>query len=450
LRQRKAKSRLLPEKKENNIQGKEPLVLSHELKYALDTLEHSNKHVFISGRAGTGKSTLLQLFRRTSKKRIAVVAPTGVAALNVKGQTIHSFFRFAPRLMGPGDIKKAKNSRLYKNLEVLIVDEISMVRADTFDNMDYFLRINRDNNAPFGGVRVIVFGDLFQLPPVVAGDFERQFLAERYKTPYFFSSRAFKSVLYETETIELNTVYRQNERRFINLLDRIRLKQIDWDDLEDLNNRVTPDDEVQKGSITLTTRNNVVHEINTREIDKIEAPPITFYAKVNGNFDPKLYPTDPDLKLKKGAQVMTLKNDPQRRYVNGSIGEVIDIDSDLIVLEIINEQEEAVRIELAIESWEMIKYKWNAEKKQIESEVVGSFEQYPVKLAWAMTIHKSQGKTFDRVHIDMAGGAFEFGQTYVALSRCRTMDGVQLKRPLTNDDILVDERIVDFYEWWRR
>ncbi|MEL6123332.1 MAG: AAA family ATPase, partial [Bacteroidota bacterium] len=323
----------------------------------MDTLEHSEQHVFISGRAGTGKSTLLQLFRQTSHKRIAVVAPTGVAALNVKGQTIHSFFRFAPRLMGPSDIKKARNRSLYKKLEILVVDEISMVRADMFDNMDLFLRLNRDDPRPFGGVRVVVFGDLFQLPPVIAGDFERQYLAERYKTPYFFSSRAFKSILTETETIELNTVYRQNERHFINLLDRIRLKQLDWEDLDDLNQRITPTDDVQKGSITLTTRNKVVQSINTRELAVLEEEPITFYATIKGQFDPRVYPTDADLVLKRGAQVMTLKNDPQRRYVNGTIGEVIDIDVDRILLEVVDAQEEIKQFELERDIWEMIRYK---------------------------------------------------------------------------------------------
>jgi ATP-dependent DNA helicase PIF1 len=440
---------LLPQSQDKDLTSKPPLILGHEMTYALDQLEHSQKHIFISGRAGTGKSTLLQLFRSTSHKRIAVVAPTGVAALNVKGQTIHSFFKFAPRLLSFADIHKAKNTKLYKNLEILIIDEISMVRADMMDNMDYFLKINREDGRPFGGVRVIVFGDLFQLPPVVAGDFERQYLAERYKTPYFFSSRAYKSVMNEMETIELNTVYRQNEKRFINLLDQIRLKQIDWDELEDLNERVVPDEDVMKGSITLTTRNKVVHEINNDRLAELETEPINFPAIIRGRFDPRIYPTDSVLTLKRGAQVMTLKNDPQRRYVNGSIGEIIDIDIDKITIEILNEQEEAIRIDLEKESWEMIKYKWDPAKRLVEADVIGSFEQYPLKLAWAMTIHKSQGKTFDRVYIDMAGGAFEFGQTYVALSRCRTLQGVQLKRPLTHGDILVDNRIVDFYNYWR-
>ena len=440
---------MLPEKTPDLAQ-QSPIILGHEMQYALDQLEHGTGHIFISGRAGTGKSTLLQLFRNTSHKRMAVVAPTGVAALNVRGQTIHSFFRFAPRLMNRSDIKKVRNNQLYKKLEILIVDEISMVRADMMDNMDYFLQINRDNARPFGGVRVIVFGDLFQLPPVIAGQFEKQYLATHYKTPYFFSSRGYKSIMHEMETIELNTVYRQNERRFINLLDAIRRKQIDWEDLEDLNTRIVPDDEVMKGSITLTTRNQVVRDINRSKLQELESHEILFPAAIRGHFEERNYPTDPSLKLKIGAQVMTLKNDPQRKYVNGSIGEVIDIDIDRVVIAIQNPQEEVEHIELERETWESIRYKWNDKEKKITADVVGSFEQYPLKLAWAMTIHKSQGKTFDRVYVDMAGGAFEFGQTYVALSRCRTFEGVQLKKGLTMNDIMVDSRIVDFYNYWRR
>lgn len=429
---------------------KQPMTLSHEVQYALDTLEHSDKHVFISGRAGTGKSTLLQLFKSTSHKRIAIVAPTGVAALNVQGQTIHSFFRFAPRLMTPKDIIKVKNPRIYENLEVLIVDEISMVRADMFDNIDTFLRINRGKNVPFGGVRVVVFGDLFQLPPVVATPFEKQYLQERYKTPYFFSSRAYKSVMYEMETIELNTVYRQSERHFINILDQIRSKTIDWDELNDLNERVTADEDIQHGSITLTTRNDTALEINQRRLAELESPELRFPAVIRGHFDPKIYPTESTLVLKEGAQVMTLKNDPQRRYVNGSIGHIKKIDIDHILLEIVDEREDIHLIELEKTSWEMIKYKWDAGKNSLEAEVIGSFEQFPLKLAWAMTIHKSQGKTFEKVYIDMSGGAFEFGQTYVALSRCKTLYGVQLKQPLTPRDIMVDERIIEFYNFWSR
>ena len=441
---------MLPESSQSNALSRQPLELSQELSYALDRLEHSKGPLFISGRAGTGKSTSLQLFRSTSRKRIAVVAPTGVAALNVRGQTIHSFFRFPPRLLSPADIKPAKNKRLYKNLEILVVDEISMVRADLFDNMDYSLRINRGINQPFGGVRIIVFGDLFQLPPVIANPFERKYLSEKYKTPYFFSSIAYKSVMHQMETIELLTVYRQSERHFINILDQIRSKSIDWDDLADLNERVTEEEDIQYGSITLTSRNDTANMINRERLSELQDEALAFHAVIRGQFDAKVYPTDATLYLKRGAQVMTLKNDGQRRFVNGSIGHIVDIDIDHIILEIENEKEELKQIELEKEVWEMIRYKWDESKKSVEAEVVGSFEQFPLKLAWAMTIHKSQGKTFDKVFIDMAGGAFEYGQTYVALSRCKTLQGVQLRRPLTPKDIMVDERIIDFYNYWRR
>ncbi len=430
------------------MKEKSPMVLSDELQYALDTLEHTDKHVFISGRAGTGKSTLLQLFRSVSRKRIATVAPTGVAALNVRGQTIHSFFRLAPRLMEPHDIKKSKNRSLYKNLEILIIDEISMVRADLFDNMNYHLQINRGIYKPFGGVRVIMFGDLYQLPPVLASRFERQYIQERYETPYFFSSKAYAEMSDNLETIELHTVYRQNERHFINILDSIRSKSLDYDDLVDLNERITPESEKQPGSITLTTRNDIVRRINKEELDRIDQPSIHYTAKVNGKFDPRLFPTPLDLQLKLGSQVMLLRNDPQRKYVNGTIGTIEDISEQEIKVRIyVKDDEEIITLERHV--WEMIKYKYNEKEKKIEAEVIGSFEQWPLRLAWAITIHKSQGKTFERVYLDMGSGAFEYGQTYVALSRCTTLNGLQLKQALKMSDIMVDHRITDFYNQWR-
>jgi ATP-dependent exoDNAse (exonuclease V) alpha subunit len=428
---------------------KEPLVLHHELTYALNQLEHSKQHVFISGKAGTGKSTLLSLFRNTSRKRIAVVAPTGVAALNVRGQTIHSFFKIPPRLLEPHDIHRARDRRLYQKLEILIIDEISMVRADLFDILDYHLRLNRDIDEPFGGVRIILFGDLYQLPPVVASQFERQYLRDKYGTPYFFSSHIYQEISQQMETIELTKVYRQNERHFINLLDVIRTKQMDFDDLEAINERVTDREEILEGSITLTTRNDIVRKINALELNKIDLPSITYTAKVNGRFDPRVYPTDLNLILKNGAQVMMVRNDPNRRFVNGSIGKIISLSEQHITVEIYDDDEKPNRIELEKQTWEMIKYEWHESKNRIEATIIGTFDQWPLKLAWAMTIHKSQGKPFNRVYIDMGRGAFEYGQTYVALSRCTHLEGVQLKSPLKQSDILVDDRVTDFYNYWR-
>lgn len=427
---------------------KSPMILSDELQYALNQLEHGQQNIFISGRAGTGKSTLLQLFRSTSRKRIATVAPTGVAALNVRGQTIHSFFKIPPRLLQKSDITKSKNPRLYVNLEILVIDEISMVRADLFDIMDHHLRINRGIDQPFGGVRLILFGDLYQLPPVVASQFERQYLRQTYGSPYFFSSFSYIQIKDQMETIELHTVYRQNERHFINILDSIRKNTADFDTLEDLNKRVIDQADIAEGSITLTTRNDIVRRINQDKLDEINLPTLSFTAKVNGVFDPRLYPTALDLKLKLGAQVMMLRNDPQRRYVNGTIGKITHL-SDQEIKVFIYQEDEELTVNLERETWEMIKYSYDDKDKSIKSDVIGSFEQWPLMLAWAMTIHKSQGKTFQKVFLDMGSGAFEYGQTYVALSRCTSLSGLQLKRPLKPSDVMTDERITDFYNEWR-
>lgn len=427
----------------------EPLILNHEFSYALDQMEHSPKHIFISGKAGTGKSTLLKLFKDTSKLRIAVVAPTGVAALNIRGQTIHSFFRFPPRVLSTREIRKLKTYKMYKNMDMLIIDEISMVRADLLDNMDYFLRVNRGIDLPFGGVRLVLFGDLYQLPPVVSNKIELQYLTERYGTAYFFSSDAFKSIEPNTETIELHKVFRQSERFFINILERIRNNKYDREDLEEINSRVVHPSAMLPGSITLSPRNAVVDAINSRELAGIDKPLFRFPARVSGKFDPRIFPTDIDLKLKLGAQVMTLKNDNQRRYVNGSVGAISEINENTIKIKLIDDNATEQEIEVEKNLWEMSVYHLDKESNKLESEVIGTFEQYPIKLAWAITIHKSQGKTFERVYLDMGSGAFEYGQTYVALSRCKSLDGLQLKYPLHQKDILVDEKITDFYRFWQ-
>lgn len=427
-----------------------PIPLNDEFNGVLDQLERTRDNLFITGKAGTGKSTLLQLFRNTTKKRCAVLAPTGIAALNVRGQTIHSFFGFPPKMINRKDINKRKNSRMYSNMDVCIIDEISMVRADMIDNIDIFLRINRGVNKPFGGVQMVFFGDLFQLPPVVASDYERQVFSTYYETPYFFSSEIIRNPDFELQLIELNQVFRQDERRFVNLLDAIRLNQMDYDDLLDMNERHVPVPEDKEYYITLTSRNAIADQINQLEIKKLHSEAFSFSANVTGSFNPRLFPTDPVLQLKKGAQVMFVKNDPQKRFVNGTIGLVQDVKADSIIVSIIDSKEDTKDFELERLEWEIIKYKPNEKNPtQITTETVGTFKQYPVKLAWAITIHKSQGKTFDRVIVDLGSGAFEYGQTYVALSRCRTFEGVILKRPLTGRDIMVDQRVTEWYEWKR-
>lgn len=428
-----------------------PLILSDEFKDILKVLEEERKNVFITGRAGTGKSTLLQLFRKTSKRRIAVVAPTGIAALNVKGQTIHSFFKFPPKMMVQEDIRKLRSSSLYKKLEVLVIDEISMVRADMMDNIDLFLRRNREINLPFGGVQLVVFGDLFQLPPVIAGPVEREFLGKRYKSPYFFSSRVLKREL-NIEMIELQKVYRQEERRFISMLDDIRLNDIDYDLFEDLNSRHIEDFNSEDYYVTLCSTNRTAHEINDSKLRELDTEEFFYNASVTGEFKESLFPTDFSLMLKLGAQVMFIKNDPDKNYVNGTIAKVVDLTHDEITVTIFDDKtgdEKVLKIEK--QEWELHKYELDAkDQTKFKAKVIGVFKQYPLKLAWAITIHKSQGKTFDRVIIDLGKGAFEFGQTYVALSRCRTFEGIVLKNKIKPTDIRIDHRVLAYYQYKRQ
>ncbi len=424
---------------------KEPLELSSDFRYALDQLE-AGANLFITGRAGTGKSTLLTLFRNTTRRKVVVLAPTGVAALNVQGQTIHSFFGFPPRLLSSRDIKKRRNRRLYQNMEVMVIDEISMVRADMLDNIDYFLRLNRDSHLPFGGVQVVFFGDLFQLPPVVASDVEAGLFQLQYASPYFFSAKVIEQG-FRLEMLELQKVYRQENRRFLRLLDAVRLNQIDRDDLEELNERHLPQFEPESFYITLSARNDKVNAINRRELDRIPLPERTYPAAVTGNFNPKLYPTEAALKLKLNAQVMFIKNDPEKAFVNGTIGKVVKLENERVTVLVEEKAGQQRYVELAPMEWEILKYKpGENDPNLIETEVIGTFRQFPLRLAWAVTIHKAQGKTFDKVIIDLGRGAFEHGQTYVALSRCRSLEGIVLKQPMRPRDILTDERIIDYYE----
>lgn len=426
---------------------KEPLVLSGEFRYILDELEKSNKPLFVTGKAGTGKSTLLNLFTATTKKRVVVLAPTGIAALNVGGQTIHSFFGFAPRLMQKHEIKKRYQSKLYKNIDMIIIDEISMVRADMLDNIDYFLRLNRDSHLPFGGVQMVFFGDLFQLPPVVATPEEVQYFQTFYKGPYFFYSQIFERQDFTMETVELRKIYRQEERHFIRLLETVRTNRMDFEDLEDLNVRHVPDFEPEEGYITLSARNIVADNINEQKLKGIAAQTYMFQASITGSFDPRLFPTESLLQLKLGAQVMFIRNDAERKFVNGMIGKIISLNDEHISVEVPRKNGQLERIEVERATWEILKYKPSEkDPMQLDTEVIGSFKQYPLKLAWAITIHKSQGKTFDKVIIDLGTGAFEHGQTYVALSRCRTLGGIILKQKLRPRDVMTDERIVEFYE----
>ncbi len=423
----------------------QPIQLNSDFKAALDLLEKSNTNVFVTGRAGTGKSTLLQLFRNTTRKKCVVLAPTGIAALNVQGTTIHSFFRFPGKPLQRSEVKKVRYNKIYQKLEVVIIDEISMVRADMIDNIDAFLRLNGTQpGLPFGGVQMVFFGDLFQLPPVVSSNAERQLFQTFYDSSYFFSAKVFQNG-FEMEMLELYQTYRQNSRHFIRLLDAVRLNQADYDDLDDLNERHLPDFQSEDFYITLSPRNATVDAINNRELKKLNTEERTYMAKIAGTFNERRFPTEPLLQLKMNAQVMFIKNDPDQKFVNGTIGKIVALEPDEIKVTLENPDGTQRIIKVEQLEWEIMKYKIN-EKDEIETEVTGSFKQYPLRLAWAVTIHKSQGKTFDKIIIDMGKGAFESGQTYVALSRCRTLEGIVLKNKITPNDVMTDERIVQFYE----
>lgn len=425
------------------MENQPQIEVNDDFQYVLDTLELTKKSLFITGRAGTGKSTLLRLFRDSTRKKVITLAPTGIVALNIEGQTIHSFFKFPPKTINRASIRPRRNKRLYKKLDVIIIDEISMVRADMLDNIDYFLRINREDPRPFGGVQMVFFGDLFQLPPVITREEEYIFQQLGYESPYFFDAQVCQE--YTFETVELYKVYRQEQRHFIRLLDNVRLNQIDYDDLEVLNERHVTDMIADDFYITLATTNNIVNQLNERKLKRLPTPEVTFTGSITGNFNNRTFPTDQILRLKEGAQVMFVKNDAKRRFVNGTIGKITQLTSDQIIVTAPNHKGQLRQIEVDRTEWEIIRYELN-NKGEIESKTVGEFKQYPLRLAWAVTIHKSQGKTFDKVIINLGRGAFEAGQTYVALSRCTTLEGIILKQPITPRDIMIDERIIDFYE----
>ncbi|MCE2788825.1 MAG: DEAD/DEAH box helicase, partial [Saprospiraceae bacterium] len=343
------------------------------------------------------------------------------------------------------EIEKRKNRRLYTSLEMIVIDEISMVRADLLDNIDYFLRINRETDLPFGGVQMIFFGDLFQLPPVVSTSFEREYFQTRYESPYFFSSDVVRQN--PVQIIELHRIYRQEEKLFIQLLDNIRMATLEYEDFELLQTRCVALPTDKSFYITLCTRNDLANRINEEELRAIDVPSFAYTAKVEGEFVPQNFPTELHLSLKAGAQVMFIRNDIEKRYVNGTIGIITELNYDIVRVCIKDALGEARYIEVERQTWEMIRYEPDPQHAgQILAKVIGTFTQYPLRLAWAMTIHKSQGKTFDRVIIDLGGGAFESGQTYVGLSRCRTLDGIILKQQVKSKDIILDPRLVEFYQ----
>lgn len=417
-----------------------------ELDVARFIVEKTDMSLFLTGKAGTGKTTFLREVVRYTKKKCIVLAPTGIAAVNAGAMTIHSFFQFGLGPFVQGVIEPKSDFRINKSklelirhLQLLIIDEVSMVRADLMDHIDVELRRIRRNSKPFGGVQLLMIGDLQQLPPIAHGG-EDELLRQYYKTLYFFSSAALKSMKYNC--IELKNVYRQTDRHFIDILNHARNCTLTSQDISDLNARYIPgfSPKPEDGYIRLMTHNRQVDYVNATEMEKLDSKPYTFVAAVTGTFPEESYPTANSLTLKKGAQVMFIKNDPDRRFINGTLGEVKSIDKNSIAVRL---AESGTVIDVEPMEWQNIRYQFDEESKEISSKQIGRFKQYPLKAAWAITVHKSQGLTFDKAIIDVHA-AFSPGQAYVALSRCRTLDGLVLSSPVSAS-VFMKDNAVDAY-----
>ncbi|MGN0232837.1 MAG: tetratricopeptide repeat protein [Bacteroidaceae bacterium] len=437
--------------------GQEVDTSSVEFQNALSLIRFTRQSVFLTGKAGTGKSTFLRYVCRNVRKKHVVLAPTGIAAINVEGSTLHSFFklpfhplvpddpRFSPRKLR--DFLKYKKShiKLLQQVELVIIDEVSMVRADIIDFIDRVLRVFCHNmREPFGGKQMLFVGDVFQLEPVLKAD-ERDILARYYPNPYFFSARVFRQ--FSLVSIELTKVFRQKEPAFVNALDHIRENQVSDAELQLLNTRYTPDTipeahAPETYNIVLATRRDNVDYINQSRLDRIGTPPAVFEGVVKGEFPETSLPTLLHLELKEGAQVIFVKNDMEKRWVNGTLGRITAIDREGNALEVVTEDGLPVRVEP--EKWSNMRYTLNEKEHRIEEEEIGTFTQFPLRLAWAITVHKSQGLTFRSVTVDFSGGTFAGGQAYVALSRCTSLEGLVLRRRLTRSDIFVRPEIIQF------
>ncbi len=424
------------------------LDISPEFQQAFDLLENEKTHLFVTGKAGAGKSTWLDYCRRKSAKNIVVLAPTGVAALNVHGQTVHRFFGFpvnisVEKIVSKDFVPRAK--RIYKKLETLIIDEVSMLRADILDCIDAFLKLyGPKEEVPFGGVQMVFVGDLYQLPPVLSRQ-EEPFFRQKYNTPYFFSADVFRAI--SLKVVELNKIYRQKDECFIGLLNRIRSNTVTGEDIKLLNSRVVEADATDDKDtfrISLTTVNQLADDINRKRMEALDGQLYSSQAVVDGTFGADYYPTAETLEFKLGAQIMFLNNDAKNRWVNGSIGHIENIclrDGELRYLRVRLHEEQKL-VDVFPYTWEI--YKYTLQDKELVAEVAGSFTQFPFRPAWAVTIHKSQGKTFRQVDIDIGNGTFATGQLYVALSRCSSFEGLRLMKPLSLRHVQTDVRVSAF------
>ena len=423
-----------------------PLEINPEFRRALDFMETTSRDLLLTGKAGTGKSTLLRYFREHTTKQVAVLAPTGVAALNVEGETVHSFFGFGPDIT----VEKAAASRprdrsLYGKLDTIVLDEVSMVRADLLDCVDAFLRVHGPRpGEPFGGVQMVLIGDLYQLPPIVTGA-DREAFRSRYRSPHFFDAHAFATL--HLDFVELEKVYRQKDEGFIEVLNAIRNNTATPAHLALLNGRVDPqaDPGPDELVVCLTPANRAADEINDRRLAALKGTARSYRGESSGDLGARAFPAPPELRVKPGAQVMMVSNDAEGRWVNGSVGRIERI---------VRHRDEPDEMRIALTTgetvdvtprrWDLFRYVWDRTLSRLDTETVGTYIQYPLRLAWAVTIHKAQGKTFDRVIVDLGPRVFATGQVYVALSRCTTLGGLVLRRPLRKADVFTDPLIASF------
>lgn len=428
---------------------------NREWQQALQIIQYTRRSLFLTGKAGTGKSTFLRHIAATTKKKYVILAPTGIAAINAGGQTLHSFFKLPFYPLLPNDsrynirnIRKTlkyngDTTKLLRELELIIIDEISMVRADIIDFIDKVLRIYcRNMREPFGGKQLLLVGDIFQLEPVIKED-EWRLMQPFYSSAYFFAAKVWQEM--QLVSIELRKVYRQNDSQFIGLLDRIRQNQATDSDLQAINARVNQ--EIQSNGrsfeITLATRRDTVDYINEQHLAELEGSPTIFKGRITGEFPESSLPAPIELEIKPGAQVIFVRNDKEKRWVNGTIGVVIYIDEEEGIITVVDEDGHEHDVEREV--WENMRYTFNEKEQKIEEEQLGAFVQFPLRLAWAITVHKSQGLTFRQVKIDFSGGgAFAGGQTYVALSRCTSLEGISLEAPIHKSDIFVRAEVVAF------